>query len=59
MQQKIIERNKFARFDPCSSLSLSVVSRPVVDFFFDAVNPFRVVKGVYIYFLSFTKRWLF
>lgn len=57
MQQKIIGKNKFARFVPCTGHSLNSVGRSAVDCCLEAVNFFGVVNEVYIFFSSSTKRW--
>ncbi|XP_075215273.1 protein FAM200B-like [Lycorma delicatula] len=56
MKQKIIEKNKFAKFVPCAGHSLNLVDHSV-DYCLDAVNFFGVVNEVYIFFSSSTKRW--
>lgn len=50
MQQKIIEKNKFARFVPCAAHSLNLVGRSAFDCCLYAVNFFGVVNEVYIFF---------
>ena len=57
MQQKIIEKNRFARFIPCAAHSLNLVGRSAVDCCLDAVNFFGIVNDIYTFFSSSTKRW--
>nr|XP_028571626.1 uncharacterized protein LOC114589432 [Podarcis muralis] len=57
MQQKIIEKNQFAKFIPCAGHSLNLVGRSVVDCCLDAVNSFDIVNEIYSFFSSSTKRW--
>ena len=57
MQQKILERNKFAKFIPCAGHSLNLVGRAAVDCCLDAVNCFGIINEIYTFFSASTKRW--
>ena len=49
IQQKILEKNKFAKFIPCAGHSLNLVGRAAVDSCLDAVNFFGVVNELYCF----------
>ena len=57
MQQKILERNKFAKFIPCAGHSLNLLGHSAVDCCLDAVNCFGIINETYTFFSAFTKRW--
>ena len=57
MQQKILERNEFAKFILCAGHSLNLVGRSAVDCCLDAVNCFGIINEIYTFFSSSTKRW--
>ena len=57
MQQKILERNKYAVYIPCAGHSLNLIGRAAVDCCLDAVNFFAIVQLLYTFFSASTKRW--
>ncbi|CAM1326808.1 Uncharacterised protein r2_g3576 [Pycnogonum litorale] len=57
MQQKILEKNKYAVYIPCAGHSLNLVGRAAVDCCLDAVNFFAIVQQVHTFFSASTKRW--
>ena len=50
MQQKILERKKFAKFIPFIGHSLNLVGRSMVNCCLDAVNCFNIINKIYIFF---------
>lgn len=52
MQQKILEKSKFARFIPCAAHSLNLVGRSAVDGCLDAVNCFGIINEIYTFLLK-------
>ena len=51
MQQKILERNKFAKFIPCAGHALNLVGRSaVVDCCLDAMNCFGIINEICSFF---------
>lgn len=57
MQQKLLEKNKYAIFFPCAAHSLNLVGRSAVDCCLNAVNFFSVVQNLYTFFSASTHRW--
>lgn len=57
MQRKILERNKYAVFIPCTGHSLNLVGRSAVDCCLEAVNFFAIVQLLYTFFSGSTNRW--
>ncbi len=57
MQQKILERNKFAKFIACAGHSLNLLGRSAVDCCLDAVNCFGIINEINTFFSASTKRW--
>ena len=49
MQQKILERNKFAKFIQCAGHSLNLLGRSAVDRCLDAVNCFGIINEIYTF----------
>ena len=50
MQQKILERKKFATFIPCTDHSLNLVGRSAVDCYIDAVKCLGIINEIYTFF---------
>ena len=50
MQQKILERNKFAKFIPFTGHILYLVGRSAVNCCLDAVDCFDVINKIYTFF---------
>lgn len=50
MQQKILERNKYAVFIPCAAHTLNLIGRRAVDCCPIAVNFFSIVQSLYTFF---------
>lgn len=57
MQQKILEKYKYAVYIPCAGHSLNLVGRAAVNCCIDAVNFFAILQQIYIFFSASTKRW--
>ena len=57
MQQKILERNRYAVYIPCAGHSLNLVGRAAVDSCLEAVNFFSLVQQIYTFFSASTHRW--
>ena len=58
MQQKVLQRNKYAIFVPCAAHSLNLVGRSAVDCCAMAVDFFSVAQLIiYTYFSASTHRW--
>ena len=55
MQQKILERKKFAKFIPCAGHSLNLLGCSAVDYCLDAVNCFGFINEIYTFFSASTK----
>ena len=51
MQQKILERNQFAKFIPCAGHSLNLLGRSTVNCCLDAVNCFGIINKIYTFYL--------
>ena len=49
MQQKILERIKFAKFIPCAGHSLNLLGRSAVDCSLDAANCFGIINEIYTF----------
>ena len=46
MQQKILERNKFAKFISCAGHSVNLLGRSAVDYCLDTVNCFGIINEI-------------
>lgn len=57
MQQKILEKNKYASYIPCAGHSLNLVGRASVDCCLTAVNFFAILHQLYTFFSASTHRW--
>ena len=57
MQQKILEKNKFAKFISCAGHSFNLVGHSAVNCCLNAVNCFGIINKIYTFFSSSIKRW--